>query len=1105
MVSGRIRLLCWGLAGVMCVLVPGCGPAQPRSQGDETPATASARLPAKATMTLDQLAPAPAATTQAAGGGELIAQAEAEVAEGEKLLAKREYARAIRRLERAASLAPGNARVHRALGLAYVGLRNPGKALENLRIAAASVPDDPEVHLLLGRLCAAQKLSGEAIDAYRAAINAPSSRPDDPLTAEALWRLAQTLSREGYWTAALECYNRLAGWIDLHGRRYVSRSALKGIVYQPELLLTEKGRLLLRLNRPAEAAGPLERAYRINRTGRTTARLLIEALSAAGQYDRAEALLVDFSTEPAQSGQVPGLAYLAAGSRARRGQPAEALRMLARLTNAVPEMSYSIARGVRQIDATSPPADFVSRFAAKIRPGEPSQTAALYFVAGRLAHARRDENLAVALYEKSIAARQDFLPAYEGLVDVHLQRNRQELIDRLLERVEQLAGETDFACYLSGKVNLSRRKTARAVADLQKALVRNRRHVPALVLLGRAYARAKMPDEAINSLRKAATLNPADASIQHRLFSLYVANRRFQDAEKVADKIITRCGDSVAGRIMKIKLLLVTGRRDRAVRLLKDLQTDAPDDIDVKLLAIRAQVHAEDGKLNPKDLEAAVERLSEIIRDDPHNAEAMRMLEAILRSSAKPSEASKTWRALYERTSRDTRVARFFAASLFRLRVWDEAADVLEGVLADRTGNLTAQRMLLKVLAELKQPDRARRHLEKWRKEAPSAGRARSEWYNAKLLEMYRVAKDYGKAHKLIDSWMGEVRDNPQRIRELRAERMRLLEETEQYDRMQAELDKWIDEAGGKYARGYRALKIRFYGKAGRLDDAETYARSWIRISPDALVPRAALISALTEARAYDKAIGLLDGWLEDFTRGAATTQPVDVTDEIRWVWNESLALLQRAGKHAEALKRVSGYIRVTPRNIPLLNAKSTILFELNRSDEAISVLEGAYRLDPDDPGAGNNLGYYYAERGIKLDEAERMIRKALAATSSEKRGNIAFQDSLAWVFYKQGRFAAAGRLFGHVLEQLDAERAYDWTHAVILDHAGDAFCRLGQKDEAVRRWSQAVEMARKAKYPDAETRRVLERSAGKVDAVKAGRQPVLAPLGEGVKVEKSK
>ncbi|MFM8364308.1 MAG: tetratricopeptide repeat protein [Verrucomicrobiota bacterium] len=98
---------------------------------------------------------------------------------------------------------------------------------------------------------------------------------------------------------------------------------------------------------------------------------------------------------------------------------------------------------------------------------------------------------------------------------------------------------------------------------------------------------------------------------------------------------------------------------------------------------------------------------------------------------------------------------------------------------------------------------------------------------------------------------------------------------------------------------------------------------------------------------------------------------------------------------------------------------------------------------------ACNHLGYMWAELGIKLDEAEQLILRALEMDP----GNGAYTDSLGWVYFKQGRHQEA------LTELQRAVSLLETPDPVVLDHLGDAHEKLGQISEAVRHWQKALEL----------------------------------------------
>ena len=132
------------------------------------------------------------------------------------------------------------------------------------------------------------------------------------------------------------------------------------------------------------------------------------------------------------------------------------------------------------------------------------------------------------------------------------------------------------------------------------------------------------------------------------------------------------------------------------------------------------------------------------------------------------------------------------------------------------------------------------------------------------------------------------------------------------------------------------------------------------------------------------------------------------------------------------------------------------------------AILEEIYRETPDDPGVNNDLGYLYADQGKNLEQAEKMIRIAVAAEGD----NPAYLDSLGWVLFKQGKLTEA-------LEyQKKANDVPDHEDSTLLEHQGDIHEALKQTTEARSLWQQALDVERKDKRPD---KKVIERIEGKL------------------------
>ncbi len=95
-----------------------------------------------------------------------------------------------------------------------------------------------------------------------------------------------------------------------------------------------------------------------------------------------------------------------------------------------------------------------------------------------------------------------------------------------------------------------------------------------------------------------------------------------------------------------------------------------------------------------------------------------------------------------------------------------------------------------------------------------------------------------------------------------------------------------------------------------------------------------------------------------------------------------------------------------------------------------------------------NYLGYMWIENDMKIDEAGELIKTA--AELQPESGAIA--DSLGWFHFKKGNFEAARD------ELLRAEGLIEELDPVILDHIGQVFYQLGEKDKAIEYLKRAVE-----------------------------------------------
>jgi len=173
---------------------------------------------------------------------------------------------------------------------------------------------------------------------------------------------------------------------------------------------------------------------------------------------------------------------------------------------------------------------------------------------------------------------------------------------------------------------------------------------------------------------------------------------------------------------------------------------------------------------------------------------------------------------------------------------------------------------------------------------------------------------------------------------------------------------------------------------------------------------------------------------------------------------------LRREEKFAEANKAYDRAIALLPEPKPnhwFIYYSRGITYEReNQWDKAEADFRFALSLSPDQPLVLNYLGYGLVEKGIKMDEAQKMIKKAV-----KLRPNDAYiTDSLGWVYYRLGKYQQAVP----VLERAVQLKPLD---PIINDHLGDAYWMVGRRLEAEFQWRRAL-----SAKPDAKDAKRIKR-----------------------------
>lgn len=122
----------------------------------------------------------------------------------------------------------------------------------------------------------------------------------------------------------------------------------------------------------------------------------------------------------------------------------------------------------------------------------------------------------------------------------------------------------------------------------------------------------------------------------------------------------------------------------------------------------------------------------------------------------------------------------------------------------------------------------------------------------------------------------------------------------------------------------------------------------------------------------------------------------------------------------------------------------------LKKYEASDKAYEEALKIDPKNIYVLNNYSYYLSLRGENLDRAEELS----ALCNEVEPDQYNYQDTYAWILYKQGKFVQAKEW----LEK--AVNGGGGKNAVILEHLGDTYAKLKDMTKALEFWNKAKAVA---------------------------------------------
>ena len=573
------------------------------------------------------------------------------------------------------------------------------------------------------------------------------------------------------------------------------------------------------------------------------------------------------------------------------------------------------------------------------------------------------------------------------------------------------------------------------------AVVRTHASAPSLAMLQDVYHGDNAG--AVAAMRRLYDQQPQDLSVLFALTDLLIAGGDAPQAEHILLNVVARTTDNNgAGDIQVLRKLFdelsKQGKTLEAARLLVETSARRPDTVDeilpmwLELLSLTRRGRLHDAQLRtlwvaPSALAARsywVARLSssrpELLRtalDDslgrnPPFEPAFRLALAriVTDDSLKPGERQ-------QRVDELVATARQRGAQAL-------AQELLGSALLTNADNskLAGDAAAAEELATA-----AKTAFEQARKLGDQSSALRLQTANAELL-----LSDVPAYERSMWKLLTDRPDDDQAYNELFA----FYESHGQDERAVAVSQNWLP--ADPMDTGARLMRIQLLARAGRADDAEHMLGDLYKErpdDPDVLEMMRAVLSQ--DHGSSDRFVSILETRLAD--------HPDDLA-AVDQLLNEYL--LQN--RTSEAIHLIDTARGAVADDVDLLYFCAHLYDRVGQKDshqdESVKTLQMALKLDPENAGVNNDLGYMFADAGKNLGQAEVMIRHAV----NSEPDNGAYLDSLGWVLYKRGQFAQARGYLEKAAEPLSQ------ADPVVLNHLGDDLYRLGASADAGRRWQSA-------------------------------------------------
>ena len=587
-------------------------------------------------------------------------------------------------------------------------------------------------------------------------------------------------------------------------------------------------------------------------------------------------------------------------------------------------------------------------------------------------------------------------------------------------------------------------------------------------------SRSEDANKAIDFYKKAFELDPSSAVIGEQLAEIYFQTQRIRDAVLEAQSLIAKDPNNLAARRLLARIYVrslgdtaeTSGQRETLARAVEQYQAILrinPNDDDAALWLSRLyRMQNEHDKAEEvlrnlinrePENENAAGQLTQLLLDEGKSQDAIDLLQGILKraptgqlydllgdaytQSHDEADAETAYRKAMDLEPDEMDHRRGLAQSLLAEQKYKEALQQYQRIVAMDADDPDTYVRLAEIYRQLHDYNKAEQNILLAKQRAPGS-----------LEVIYYEASIYAAEGRLDDA----IRVTSDAVTGVKSQSEFTPSRRRTLAILYQQLGELYREAGNYPAAVNSFNEMLTLGPEedhrARLMIIETYRTA--RDVPHALDAAKQALQTYPHDRAVLTAQALLYGENAQTDQAVAVLKPLLAGNTTDFEIQLDLAQVYEQGRRwtdAEAAVHMAEKLVSQPSDG---NTTGFLLGAIYERQKKFDLAEDAFRkvlaADPHNAPVLNYYGYMLADRGVRLEEATDLIKRALA----EDANNPAYLDSLGWAYFHQNKLDEAEEMLRKAVSR-------DGHDPTILSHLGDVYAKAGKTDLAAAQWEKSV------------------------------------------------